>query len=202
MQQEQCTDVDTVDRDIVDENVTKSAITHGENAALTGTASDTLIQNGVYYIKYNNKYLTSNLSLASTKNTSTPQNLPQLWKIKYLGDGLYSIRTMYDLGVCISQAGMELRMYSEPTDDISSMLRHSCWKASGSSNSISFQSVTYGGYLGVSSNDKAILTSIKKTGNLKRLQQCSPVYYFIIHKDGLHPEAVLHLQLRYTPVQQ
>ena len=82
---------------------------------------------GVYYIKNKGSGLymsVENGGIANytkicqyPKNTSHPYNLQQMWKIKYLGEGFYSIRPMSKLNMGLDVTGSNADIYNIGTND-------------------------------------------------------------------------------------
>ena len=106
--------------------------------------TDNPVANGVYYLKSTaGQYLTTNLSITSSKQTVVPGSLSQLWKVYYVGDGTYTLRPMDSLGSCLNAAGMQLSFYYDPVDNTSNLSGHSRWKFIASSDGYKIKSYTY-----------------------------------------------------------
>ncbi|HBL83821.1 MAG: hypothetical protein A2Y17_08225 [Clostridiales bacterium GWF2_38_85] len=99
---------------------------------------------GVYYIKnnYSNLYIHSrNAGITNgtnvyqyTKLTSDPNRLRQLWKIKYLGYGYYSIRPMHKLDMGLESNGNAYIWSIGTTDTNPAIPSDARWTISYSSN--------------------------------------------------------------------
>lgn len=103
------------------------------------------IEDGVYYIKNlsSNKYLNvDNGGIANqtnvtqeTKNTTDPDRLSQLWKIRYLSGGYYSIRPMHklDMGLNVTSGNADIATIGT-VDSTSSIADSAEWKIICESN--------------------------------------------------------------------
>ena len=120
-------------------------VTYKNSSGVTKTDTCTVyvkLADGVYYIKnsYSNKYVNvENGNIKSqtnvyqyTKYTSDPSRLRQLWKIKYLGNGYYSIRPMHKLNMGLDVTGSNVDIYSiGTTDTTSGVASYAKWTING-----------------------------------------------------------------------
>lgn len=131
-----------------------ASVNDGTSTVVKQVSVYVIIENGVYYIKNNatSKYLhVNNSSIAenaglvvSTKLTSHPARLAQLWKINYLGEGCYSIRPMHKLDMCLQRWALDVAIgtqgITENTLDISALAQ---WRISGVSSGYKLDSRSY-----------------------------------------------------------
>ena len=120
-------------------------VTYRNSSGVTKTDTCTVyvkLDDGVYYIKneYSNKYVNvENGKINSqtnvyqyTKYTSDPSRLRQLWKIKYLGNGYYSIRPMHKLNMGLDVTGSNVDIYTIGTNDtLTGVASYAKWTING-----------------------------------------------------------------------
>lgn len=120
-------------------------VTYKNSSGVTKTDTCTVyvkLADGVYYIKNvsSNKYV--NVENGKIKNqtnvyqyakyTSDPSRLRQLWKIKYLGNGYYSIRPMHKLNMGLDVTGSNVDIYTIGTSDtLSGVASYAKWTING-----------------------------------------------------------------------
>ena len=151
------------------------------------------IADGVYWVKnkHSGKYLhVKNGEINNytnvyqyTKNTSTPYNLRQLWKIKYLGNGCYSIRPMHKLDMGLDVTNNNVDIYPiNTTDTLDGVPSYACWAISSNASGYIFQKNNFKSQtLSLETDSTALSININvqnyvgKTSQLWTLEKLDPV---------------------------
>ena len=112
---------------------------------LTWRYADRTVQDGLYYIKntYSNKYLTVDYSnrnvIQHSKYPSSGERESQLWKVTYVGDGRYCLRTCDSINFSMALfTGNNVGIYDLGlTDNMTTVVNGSAWNITvDSSNQI------------------------------------------------------------------
>ena len=104
------------------------------------------IPDGVYRISMSSLPIGTSGSIASTTSIVTqatastnPGQLYQMWKIKHLGSGYYSIRPYYKLNMALGVVSGSLKLLTDTNDTISSISSAEKWKIVYTSNGSYFK---------------------------------------------------------------
>ena len=180
-----------------------ASVNDGTSTVVKQVSVYVIIENGVYYIKNNatSKYLhVNNSSIAenaglvvSTKLTSDPARLAQLWRINYLGEGCYSIRPMHKLDMCLQRYGLGVAIGTRgTTENVSELSALAQWRISGVSSGYKLDSRSYtGNYLYVNGTAVSLGGTSNNVWSLEKLSSVPSGVLLYNTKNWIAPESTV-----------
>lgn len=155
------------------------------------------IVDGVYYIKnYTSGYYMSAQSggisagtriVQTPKTSSTSDGLWQLWKIRYLSNGQYSIRPLHKLDMGLGCSSAPLLMYIGTTDTYSTTNSYARWSVQWSTSGYVFSNNGKSGYALCTSSTSDDGTYINAaTGDIAN------VFRWTLERTTTNPKVILY----------
>lgn len=136
------------------------------------------INDGIYYIKNlkSTLYLEANDNSDYTKVGQGEKKdfcLSQMWKVKYLGGGYYSIRPLHKLSMALDCTSQEADIYTIGRDDtIDKIPSYAKWKISKSNNGYILKNCNTSGYLSANDDNVCVIPLSEDSKNHTWVFEC------------------------------